>query len=277
MTLPNAVQGNVQVAENISLFTEKNPVPNPKGAVVIVHGLAEHLGRYDYVVSRLNEAGYTTYRYDHRGHGRSDGERGYLEDFSIFIDDTDQIVDKARTENPDLPVFMLGHSMGGYITAAYGVKYPGRLQGQILSGAAVIVLPIFEELRDVDFNSTTRIMVPNGLGHLICRDQAVVKDYAKDPLVLKEMTRKLLGEVFITGAEWLMAHMADHSVPCLILHGGDDQIVTPEASQFMYTHSSATDKTLKIYDGLFHEILNENEKDTVLDDIRTWLDERLQA
>jgi len=277
MPLPNAVQGNLQVAENISLFTEKNTVPNPKGAVVIVHGLAEHLGRYEYLVSKLNGFGYSTYRYDHRGHGRSDGERGYLEDFNIFLDDTDRIVERVRTENPGLPVFMLGHSMGGYITAAYGVKYPGKLQGQILSGAAVIVLPIFEELRDVDFNSEARIMVPNGLGHLICRDQAVVEDYAKDPLVLKEMTRKLLGEVFITGAEWLMANMTDHAVPCLILHGGDDQIVTPEASKFMYAHSSATDKTIKIYDGLFHEILNETEKDTVIEDIRIWMDKRLQA
>ena len=275
MALPNSMQEKMQVAENISLFTEKNPVSHPKGVVVIVHGLAEHLGRYDYVASQLNEAGYTTYRYDHRGHGRSDGERGYIEDFNIFLDDTDRMVDLARAENPDLPLFMLGHSMGGYIAAAYGVKYPGKLQGQVLSGAAVTVLPIFEELRQVDFNSEPRTMAPNALVQLICRDPSVVQDYADDPLVLKEMTQKLLGEVFITGAEWLMENMGDHNIPCLILHGGGDQIVTPEASTFMYAHTSAQDKTLKIYDGLFHEILNEGEKDQVLADICAWLDERI--
>jgi alpha-beta hydrolase superfamily lysophospholipase len=276
MTLSNSVQGSMQVAPDIALFTETNLVPQAKGVVIIVHGLAEHLGRYDYVVSKLNEAGYSTYRYDHRGHGRSDGRRGYLDDFNIFINDTDRMVEKARIENPGLPLFMLGHSMGGYITAAYGVKYPDKLQGQILSGAAVIVLPIFEELKDVDFNSEETIMVPNALGHLICRDQAVVKDYADDPLVLKEMTRKLLGQVFITGAQWLMKNMGRHEIPCLILHGGDDRIVTPEASKFMYANASAKDKTLKIYEGMFHEILNESDKDMVIEDIRQWLDSHLQ-
>lgn len=230
--LDNQVSQKMQVADDVSLFTVTNAVPSPKGVVVIVHGLAEHQGRYDYVVSKLNAFGYSTYRFDHRGHGRSDGERGYLEDFNIFLDDTDKIMQQAAEENPGLPLFMLGHSMGGYIAAGYGVKYPGKLQGQIFSGAAAIVLPIFEGLREVDFNTDQRTMAPNALGHLICRDQTVVQDYADDPLVLKEMTQKLLGEVFITGAEWLMKNMEAHKTPCLVLHGGGDEIVTPKHRKF---------------------------------------------
>ena len=109
----------------VELFTAVDEVENAKGVVLIVHGLAEHLGRYDLVTQELNGAGYTVYRFDNQGHGRSGGERGYLDDFNLFLDDTDILVEKIRAEQYGLPIFMLGHSMGGFITAGYGVKYPG--------------------------------------------------------------------------------------------------------------------------------------------------------
>ncbi len=275
MTLPNTIEGKLKVTEDVALYTEKNLVEQPKAAILIVHGLAEHLGRYDYVVEKLNSYGYSVYRFDNRGHGKSDGEKGYLDDFQAFLDDTDKVVEWAKQDNPDLPLFMLGHSMGGYITGGYGVKYPGKLAGQIFSGAAVTVLPIFENLRTVDFDGNPREPVPNALADLICRDKKVVQDYIDDPLVLKETTTKLLGEVFIRGADWLVERMATYLYPCLILHGGDDQIVTPEASRYLYGHISSEDKQLKFYDDCYHEILNESEKDAVLRDIQEWIAARV--
>ncbi|MDY0094109.1 MAG: alpha/beta hydrolase [Candidatus Vecturithrix sp.] len=272
MTLINTIEGQLKVAEAVSLYTVKNPVEQPKAAVLIVHGLAEHLGRYAYVVEKLNSFGYSVYRFDNRGHGKSGGEKGFLENFHDFLDDADKAVEWAKKDHPDLPLFMLGHSMGGYIAAGYGVKYPGKLRGQIFSGPAVIVLPLFESLRTIDFDQLPRETMPNSLAALICRDQQVVQRYSDDPLVLKSTTYKLLGEVFIRGAEWLVERMATYTDPCLILHGGGDQIVTPEAAKYLHEHISSKDKTLKIYPDLYHEILNEFEKDVVLQDIRQWID-----
>jgi len=268
ITIPSSTPG-------VDLFVAVNRIDAPKAVVVIVHGLAEHLGRYDLVARELNEAGCSVYRFDNQGHGRSGGERGYLNDFQSFIDDADILVEKARQENPGLPVFMLGHSMGGFITAAYGVKYPGKLKGQVLSGAAVTLLPLFEAFKEIDFEKEPRVKVPNALSDLICRDKAVVTAYDDDPLVLKETCQKLLGEVFINGANWLVGKLSEYAYPCLILHGEDDQIVTPEASRYMAGHIASTDKVLKMYPGFYHEILNEFGREEVVADITEWIWARL--
>ena len=169
---------------------------------------------------------------------------------------------------------MLGHSMGGFITAGYGSIYPGKLKGQVFSGPVVIELPIFDPLKELDVEKAPETPIPNSLSQLICRDQQVVKDSENDPLVLKETTLKLLTTVFIDGVAWLAENLRNYSYPCLILHGGDDQIVDNASAQYLYENVSSKDKRIKIYDAFFHEILNEAEKDRVLSDIQTWIDER---
>jgi alpha-beta hydrolase superfamily lysophospholipase len=271
---PQAQEERIKTTDGVELFVRRNGVENPKGVVVIVHGLCEHGGRYDHVVSRLNDWGWSVYRFDLRGHGRSGGERGFVSDFQRYPEDTDLIVQKARKEIGDRPLYLLGHSMGGFIAAAYGILYPDRLQGIIHSGAAVIVLPMVADLGDFDYKAVAMNPIPNELAAQVSRDPQVVRAYQEDPLVLKEFTTQLMGEVFLRGAKWLMEHMKDYRYPCLILHGGGDQIVTAEASRYFHEHISSPDKTLKIYDGLFHEILNEPEKERVLEDIRLWLEGR---
>jgi acylglycerol lipase len=262
----------LKIDDNINLCLVKNFVDNPKAAVIIVHGLCEHAGRYDYVASRFNYFGYSVYRFDNRGHGLSDGARGYIEDYNIFIDDTDKIVEVAKTEQSDIPLFMLGHSMGGFISAFYGVKYPRRLTGQILSGAAVTINTSFKSF---DYNAMPIVSIPNTFAKLICRDPQVVKAFKQDTLVLKEFTAKLYDKVRIKGARHLMDSVSAYKYPCLILHGGDDLMVDPNSSRYFYENISSTDKQLKIYDGLYHEILNEPEKDTVIEDINFWIKARI--
>ncbi len=272
---PMAMESRLNVGEGVDLWMSKSLVDKPRAVVVIVHGLCEHAGRYDDVVARLNAFGYSAYRFDNRGHGRSGGQRGFIDDYRHFIDDADKVVSTAKRENPDSPIFMLGHSMGGFITTSYGAAYPGRLSGQILSGAAVILLPLFKDLEAFDYNAAPLAPIPNSLVELICRDPLVVKAYAEDPLVLREFTTKLMGEVFITGAKRLMADMETYNYPCLILHGGSDQIVPADASQYFYEHIASKDKQIKIYEGLYHEILNEPEKETVIEDIHQWIEARI--
>ncbi len=262
----------LKTADGLELWADKNLVDHPRAVIVLVHGLCEHAGRYDHVVSALNGFACSVYRFDNRGHGRSGGQRGYVEDYNQYVDDAELMAAHAKKENPGKALFMLGHSMGGFITAYYGVKYPGRLSGQILSGAAVIVPPLMKDLEGFDYNAVALAPIANTLMDLVCRDPQVVQAYKDDPLVLKEFTTKLMGEVLLTGAKELMRRMNEYSYPCLILHGGADQIVPADASRYFYDHIASKDKTLKVYDGLYHEILNEPEKETVLQDIRRWIE-----
>ncbi|PKM52217.1 MAG: alpha/beta hydrolase [Firmicutes bacterium HGW-Firmicutes-7] len=268
-------EGQIKSFDETELHFRKDIPNNPKAIVIIVHGLCEHLGRYDYLVEKFNQFGYGVYRFDNRGHGKSGGERGYIDNFIYFIDDADEIVKLAMEEYANLPVFMLGHSMGGFITAGYGVKYKDKLTGQVFSGPCTIQLPIFEDLEKVDFDNEPRIKVPNSLSSIICRDEEVINAYDNDPLVLKETNQKLLGEVFVKGPVWLEENIKKYTYPCLILHGEDDRIVIPEAGKWLYREIASIDKKLKLYEGFFHEILNEKEKDVVIEDIKDWIDKRI--
>lgn len=271
------IEGKLKSFDGTELFYRKDIVENSKAVIVIVHGLCEHLGRYDYFTKRLNETGYTVYRFDNRGHGKSAGERGYVDSFQDFFEDADKIVNMAIEENKHAPVFMFGHSMGGFITAGYGMKYTNKLKGQILSGAAVIELPIFEDLkRNNYFESHPMEKSPNALSSLICRDKKVVEDYDNDPLVLKETNLKLLGEAFVKGPTWIKENVKNYTYPCLILHGENDQIVIREASKWLFENISSKDKNIKIYPKCYHEILNEKEeKHIVIEDILNWIEAKL--
>jgi alpha-beta hydrolase superfamily lysophospholipase len=273
----NHLEGKFNTFDGTELFYTKDIVECAKAVIIIVHGLCEHLGRYDYFTKKLNDFGYTVYRFDNRGHGRSGGERGYVENFHYFFDDADKVVDMALEENKNLPVFMFGHSMGGFIAAGYGMKYRNKLKGQILSGSAVIEVPSFKNLEKDDyFEKHPREKSPNALSRFICRDENVVKDYDNDPLVLKETNIKLLGEAFIKGSTWISENISKYEYPCLILHGEMDRIVINEASKWMFNNIQSSDKFMKIYPKCYHEILSEKEeKEDVIKDIHKWLEERI--
>lgn len=273
----NNLQGEFNTFDDIKLFYSKDIVDSAKAVVVIVHGLCEHLERYNYFTKKLNDFGYTVYRFDNRGHGKSGGERGYVENFQDFFKDADELVDMALEENKGLPVFMFGHSMGGFITAGYGMKYKNKLKGQILSGAAITEPYAFKDLKkDNYFEKHPREKSPNALSKFICRDENVVKDYDSDPLVLKETNIKLLGEAFIKGSKWISENVKNYEYPCLILHGEMDRIVKNEASKWMFSNIHSDDKSIKIYPKCYHEILSEKEeKDDVIEDIHKWIEERI--
>ena len=246
----------------------------PKAAIVIVHGLCEHFGRYDYVTQRLLEAGYAVVRFDHRGHGRSMGKKVWYDDRTQIVSDTDLFVEEARAQFPDLPVFMIGHSMGGFGAASYGTAHPGKLDGYVLSGAWT---------RDhtglasgaVEQGLDPEMYIPNELGDGVCSDPAVGEAYLADPFVVKEFSVALLRAVH-DGHLWLRAQAADFADPVLLLHGGDDGLVSPQDSIDMFREVSSKDKSLRIYAGLRHEIFNEFKKDRVIRDAIEWLDDHVR-
>ncbi|WP_368488876.1 lysophospholipase [Clostridium sp. BJN0013] len=273
----NHLEGKFNTFDDTELFYTKDIVDSARAVVVIVHGLCEHSGRYEYFTEQLNHFKYTVYRFDNRGHGKSGGERGYVEDFQYFFKDTDRVVNMALEENKGLPVFMFGHSMGGFITVGYGIKYRDKLKGQILSGAAVLEPPAFKSLKENNyFEKNPREKSPNLLVKFMCRDTAVIEDYNNDPLVLREINIKLLGESFIKGSKWIGENIKGYEYPCLILNGEKDKIVKKEEAKWLFDNISSRDKSIEIYPECYHEILSEkDEKESIIEDIHQWIEERI--
>ena len=174
--------------DGTKLYLKKETAADNKAVIVIVHGLCEHQGRYDYFAEKLHEAGIGTYRFDHRGHGRSEGEETFYSDFNELLDDTNVVVDMAIEENPDIPVFLLGHSMGGFTVSLYGAKYPDKkLRGIITSGA--LTADNGNLIRGVPGEMDVHTRLANQLGSGVCSVQEVVDWYGKDPTINSPLQR----------------------------------------------------------------------------------------
>jgi lysophospholipase len=258
--------------DGTELFAAQDVPTAPRALAVIVHGLCEHLGRYDYLTARLNAQGVAVFRFDHRGHGRSQGKAVYYADFNEIVDDVHAAVAEAQRELPDLPTYVIGHSMGGYAAALFGTKYPSQVAGIILSGALTRYnTPLMGEL---PIEAPAEMYVPNSLGDGVCSDPAVGLAYEADPLVGKEISIGLINS-FVGGLAYLRDNAAQFVDPVLILHGANDGLVNELDSRQLFGDIGSTDKGLIIYAGLMHEIFNEIKKDDVVADVLRWLNQRL--
>lgn len=255
--------------DGTKLYLNKEVPSGCRAVAVIVHGLCEHQGRYDYLANRFHDAGVGTYRFDHRGHGRSEGERTYYSDFNELLDDTNVVVDMAIAENPDVPVFLLGHSMGGFTVSLYGAKYPDKkLRGIITSGALTkdngrLILDVPKEL-------DPHTQLPNELGSGVCSVAEVVDWYGKDPYNTKTFTTGLC-YALCDGISWFSDKARTFAYPVLMLHGEKDGLVSVQDTYDFFAAAASTDKQMKIYGGLFHEIFNEYCRDEVIGDALGWL------
>ena len=262
----------METRDHLKLYLQIDSEENPKAVVVVVHGLCEHCGRYGYVTSRLNDAGYSVYRFDHRGHGRSDGKPVYYDSWDENSNDIYDVVQIAKAENPGKKLYVLGHSMGGYGTACFATRFPKEADGIILSGA--LTRYNTQCAGPLPLEAPADMYVPNALGDGVCSDPTVTKAYAEDPLVAKQMSIGLLNSMY-AGVAYLKEHAQDFIAPVLILHGCNDGIVSPTDSMELFQEIGSTDKSLRIYAHLFHEIFNEPVKSQILDDVTLWLDQRV--
>ena len=259
--------------DGTKLFLNREIPEGSKAIAVIVHGLAEHQGRYDYVAQKLHERGFGTYRFDHRGHGRSEGERTYFDDFNQPIDDANVVVDLAIAENPGLPVFLIGHSMGGFTVSLYGAKYPDKgLAGIVTSGALTFGTNQLQEPEPVGVDPHTRMQ--NSLGSGVCSVQEVVDWYGKDPLNEQSYTVGLMTQLR-RGVLWFRDAIAEFRYPVLMMHGEKDALVNVEDTYQFFRNVPSADKQMKIFGGLFHEIFNEYCKDEVIEDAVRWMERRI--
>ena len=263
--------------DGLRLRTLAWPAVGPvRAAVLLVHGFGEHAGRYDGVARALGAAGVAAYALDHRTHGASDGSpRVYLTDAELVSDDLALLWARLRREHPARPAFLYGHSMGAYFALHLALRAPEGLAGVVTSGAPLTMdreIPprLLRLARVVAFLAPCLPLVPLDLD-AISRDPAVVAAYQADPLVHAGRIRaRMAGRIGVT-LEALRARLPELRVPLLALHGGADRVVPPSGSRWLHEHAGSPDKTLRIYDGLFHEVHHEPEREQVLADVVAWL------
>lgn len=262
-------------SKDVKIFYSVDKVESPKAAVIFVHGICEHLGRYDYIKEKFIEADYNVYRYDARGHGKSEGKRGYLEEFGDYLDDLDIFVGMVKKENKGLKLILVGHSMGGLVATAYTSKYPNKVDLLAISGGATRCPKAANAIKFVPYNLLGRLNYTNRLGNAVCSVKEVGEAYSKDPLVLKRVKFKLLGNVFVIGVNFVKKNIKNISCPTLVMHGEKDGVVEKEIGDWTFANLKCKDKKIIIYPNLYHEIFNEITRDDVIRDLINWCDERV--
>jgi acylglycerol lipase len=251
------------------------PEAPPRAVIVLAHGYGEHSARYRHVAVRFVDEGFAVYALDHRGHGRSEGRRPIIDRMDHAVADLDSLIRIAASEHPDLELFLLGHSMGGCIAVAYAMRRQDHLDGLILSGPLAALEAASPAVRMI---AKALSAIAPGLpvteidASLISRDPEVVKDYEADPLVHHGKMPARTAAEMVAAVESFPDGAPAISVPVLIMYGTADGLCPPEGSLMLNQRIGSPDKTLKPYEGLYHEILNEPEQDQVMDDICAWIE-----
>ncbi len=268
-------------SDGLNLYTQTwLPDGAPRAVVCIVHGIGEHSGRYANVVDVLVPAGFAVYGMDNRGHGKSQGTRGGLPAWRALHDDVQRFLSHAQAQHPDLPLFLMGHSLGGLIVLGYALRYPEGLQGVVVSAPALQskgISPFVMALARLLSRLAPNITMKTGLDASgISRDEAVVQAYVNDPLVHALATPRMATESEQEMA-WVNEHAGEWRLPLLMLHGESDRLVPVEGTQAFFAQVPVEDKTLHVYPGGYHESHNDLHKEQAIGDILTWLEAHLEA
>jgi acylglycerol lipase len=267
-------------ANGLRIFVRSwRPAGPARGVVAICHGVNSHGGYYKWVGEQLSAHGLATYVLDLHGRGQSDGERFYLEKMGDYLTDVDALVNLAKSREPGLPLFLLGHSAGGVVSCVYTLENQAKLTGLICESFAFqVAAPDFA------------LAVVKGMSHIaphahvlklpfkdFSRDPRVVQAMDDDPLIAHEVQPTKTVAELVRADERLKKEFPLITLPVLILHGTADKVTNPKGSQLFYDTAGSADKTLKLYEGHVHDLLNDYGKETVIADIKSWIDAHLPA
>ena len=265
-------------AKGLNIFFRSwRPAGKPRGVAVICHGFNSHSGHYFWVAEQFVASGLMVYALDLRGRGKSDGERFYVDDVADYVSDVSRLVQLTKSREPGLPVYLLGHSAGGVTSCVYALDNQAELAGLICENFAF-------QVPAPDF----ALAVLKGISHLaphahvlklhnenFSRDPKVVKSMNEDPLIRNEVQPTKTIAALARADERLKKEFPLITLPVLILHGTADKVTKPSGSQMFYDKTGSKDKTLKLYEGHYHDLLNDIGKEEVMADILGWIDKRL--
>jgi len=278
--LRRATEERIETTGGLTIFVRSwRPDANARGVVVIVPGFNSHSGYYGWVAEQLVAADLVVYALDLRGRGQSDGERFYVKQFADYVDDASAVVRLAKSREPALPTFLLGHSAGGVVACVYTLDHPGELTGLISESFA-------NEIPAPDF----ALAVFKGLSHvaphahilhlkneIFTRDPKAVQAMDADPMIAHETQPTNTLAEMVRADERLKKEFPSMTLPVLILHGTADQATKPSGSKRFCETAGSKDKTLKLYEGHFHDLLNDLDKEVVMADIKNWIVRHLRG
>jgi acylglycerol lipase len=270
----------IEGVRGLNIFVRSwRPETNARGVVVIVPGFNAHSGYYGWVAQQLTASGLAVYAVDLRGRGKSDGERFYVEKFADWVSDVGAVMALPKSRESGLPVFLLGHSAGGVVSCIYTLEHQAELAGFICESFAF-------QVPAPDF----ALAVVKGLGHVaphahilhlknedFSRDPRAVQAMNEDPLIAGETQPIQTAAEMVRAGERLKTEFPRITLPLLILHGTADKVTKFGGSQLFYERAGSPDKTIKLYEGHFHDLLNDIDKESVIADIKSWIAARLPA
>lgn len=260
---------------NLKLFSYTNDIES-EISVILLHGYAEHAGRYKRFLENLNSAGIRYLAFDQRGHGQSEGERVMVNSFDDFTSDLNQVVSSFFV--PGKKNFIYAHSMGGLVLLRYLEQYGDEiLTGVVTTGAALkpddSIPKILIKLSTMVAKIFPRLPTIKLDGSAVSRDPEEVRKYNEDPLNYRGGTKAKFGYEFLKAMHLAKEDLSKITLPFFVQHGTKDRLIDPESAQWIYDGINSQDKQLKYWDGLFHELLNEPEKDQISSAIINWIKE----
>lgn len=266
-------------SDGLKLFTQRwLPDGSARAVVVLLHGVAEHSGRYAALAGNLASRGIVVEAMDHRGHGRSEGRRVWVDRFDQYLDDFDKFLRRVQRRYPGKPLFIFGHSLGGTIATLYALERKPQARGIVLSAPALRpgsnipewTLPLGRFLG----RYLPRLPVRKCSGAALSHNMEAVRQYEEDPLDYGGwLPARTAGEILYAIAR-IHTQTEQFRYALLLLHGMGDRLSHPEGSRSFHERAGSSDKTLRLYEGLYHGLLDETEKDQVLSDILSWLESR---
>ncbi|WPR76483.1 alpha/beta hydrolase [Algoriphagus sp. NG3] len=275
------LETSYQTHDGLELYLQAWIPDIPKAALLLVHGLGEHSSRYKHLVEKLNDIGVSVFTFDGRGHGKSAKGKpdAYFEAGEDYLRDIDALFGKVKSYSPGLPVFIHGHSMGGGMVAAYALKYNPDVAGLILSSPAIMEAegtPKFlKAVAGVVSTYLPRLKVLKLNAKKISRIQEEVSSYLDDPLIYTEPIPARTGYELLQIMKYIQENAGSFSLPFLLVHGSADELTNPKGSGLLFAKAASSDKTLKIFPGGYHELINDLDREEVMELIVKWIKDRI--
>ena len=281
VTDANHEEGRFSGTQNTNLFEQSwKPLNGPtKAILIIVHGLKDHSDRYAEVARKLTQNGFGVYAFDLRGHGDSEGRRVWTDSFDDYITDLELFYDYVHKLEPNQPIYLFGHSMGGAIVTSFVLKhqnlYTRPVEGMVLSAPALkpgedingFLIGVTKMLGSI----TPSLAVLDLDDDKFSRDPKVVQDMKNDPLIYHGKGPARTAKELLKALASIQERMTDVTIPFITLHGTKDGLTNPDGSREIFKLAKAKDKSIRIYEGVYHDLLHEPEKDKIYGDMLAWL------